>query len=206
MDTHSIVVFVHVLGAAALFAALGVEVTALGPLRRAATVGEARAWLRALSMPGRLAGPVMLATVVSGAALSAMAWGFAPWTLAALAAVVPMGVAGGGVTGRAMRRVAAALRGHPDAAEVPPAARALLAGPALPSSFRLRLALAVGVVALMTLKPGWTGAAGVLAVSVTGGLLAAARARGAGVERPRRGEGAPGEAAAGGLAAGRDAG
>jgi hypothetical protein len=126
-----------------------------------------------LALPGRVSGPAWLATVVSGVALSATAWGHPAWIVAAMVAIVPMGAAGGAVTGRTMRRLGAALAADVGAPGLPAPARALLDAPSLPASLRLRIALGVGVVALMTMKPGGVGSAFVLATSAAAGVAAA---------------------------------
>lgn len=50
--------------------------------------------------------------------------------------------------------------------------RELQAKRALPASLRMRVALGIGVLALMTLKPGATGAAGIVALATVAGLAA----------------------------------
>ena len=63
MNVHSIVLYVHIVGALGLFVALGLEWTALARLRGAATAEEARGALGALA-PTRVIGPLSLAAIL----------------------------------------------------------------------------------------------------------------------------------------------
>lgn len=56
MSVYTIALFLHILGALGMFAALGIEWAAAEPLRRAAHVAQARAWIRVLRSLRRSAG------------------------------------------------------------------------------------------------------------------------------------------------------
>lgn len=148
-------VFVHVVGAVGLGAAVGVEALALGRLRRAATTDDARGWLRQLALGGRIGPYSMLAVLASGIWMTATVWGHVPWVATAFAGMVVMGALGGGVTGRALRRLGAALQAE-RGVEPSEDLRARLATPVLTASLWLRAGLLVGVLGLMTVKPSGT--------------------------------------------------
>lgn len=175
MSFHSFLVFVHVLGAAGLAAAIGVEAAALGALRRARTPAEAGGWVGVLGLPARIGGPAMLATLASGIWMMATVWGHQPWILAAFVGLVAMGAAGGAVTGRRMRRIRAAIatEAGPELAE---SFRSLVAGRPLAASLRIRVALGVGILGLMTAKPGAAGSWLILALAAAAGVVAGALA------------------------------
>jgi hypothetical protein len=147
MSLYQFLIFIHVLGAVALFVAIGIEAVALGRLRRAESPAAARVWLGLFRLPGRLGPIAMLTALASGAWMMKVSWGYQPWIAGALAAMVGMAVIGGVVSLRRMRRLRAALHAESGLSD------ALRSGPALVTSLRLRIALGVGILALMTMKP-----------------------------------------------------
>jgi uncharacterized membrane protein len=102
--------------------------------------------------------------------MTATSWGPEPWIVAALVGFVAMGALGGGVSLRAMRRLRVALadeRGR----ELSEAFRQVRAS--APSALRLRTAIGVGILALMTVKPPDAATASlVLAAAVLAGAVA----------------------------------
>jgi hypothetical protein len=172
MDLYSILIFAHVLGAVALFAALGIEVVAFRRLRRARTPEEARTWMGPLREAGRL-GPVAMVTIlIAGVWMMAHRWGPEPWILTALVGLVAMAVLGAVLTRRAMGRFGASLADPPD--RLPTDFRALVEGP-IRISLWLRLAIAVGILGLMTVKPEVLGSVGIMGAAVLFGVAAAIR-------------------------------
>jgi hypothetical protein len=147
MSLYQFLIFIHVLGAMALFVAIGIEAVALGRLRRAETPADARVWLGLSRLPGRVGPIAMLTALASGAWMMKVSWGYQAWIAGALAAMVGMAVIGAVVSLRRMRRLRAALHAESGLSE------ALRSSPALVTSLRLRIALGVGILALMTMKP-----------------------------------------------------
>jgi hypothetical protein len=175
MNSYSLLIFVHVLAATGLFVAMAIEGVSLGRLSKAKTPEAAQEWLRSLAIPARLGPIAMLTAVVSGIWLAVLGSTHEPWTSSALGAVIAMGAVGGVVTNRRVRRLRAALAVGKSLDDVPPP----IPVRALDASLRVRVALGVGILALMTLKPGLAGSLLILAAAAIGGLLA-------GVPSPRR--------------------
>jgi hypothetical protein len=171
MNIYPILVFIHVLGGVGIFAALGIEAVALARLRRADTPAEARAWMGLMAVPARLGPIAMLANLATGVWMMVQSWGPLPWMQAAMVAVVVMAAAGGGVTGRRAKRLRAAL-GEETGPALSAGFRALRSSVALAASLRLRIALATGIIGLMTMKPGAAGSLVIAAVAVVAGLVA----------------------------------
>ena len=95
MTLYSVALFLHIVGALGLFAALGLEWTSLRQLRRAASAEQAREWLNALGLVRRL-GPASLAAIfLSGLYLVATAWGIVAWIAVALGAMLLLPPLGG---------------------------------------------------------------------------------------------------------------
>jgi hypothetical protein len=152
MSFYQFLIFIHVVGAMALFVAIGIEVVSLGRLRRAETPADARLWLGLFRLPGRLGPIAMLTALASGAWMMKVSWGYQPWIAVALAALVAMAVLGGVVSLRQMRRLRRALAAE-TGSELSETIRAVRSSTALLTSLRLRIALGVGILGLMTMKP-----------------------------------------------------
>jgi hypothetical protein len=170
MMLYPLLIFAHVLGAVGIFTAIGIEGVSLGRLRLADTPAEARASMRALPM--RLGPIAMLTTLASGMWMMATSWGPEPWIVSGFVGIVAMGVVGGVLSQRRIRRLRVAL-----AAETGPALsdafRSARSSAALTASLRLRIAIGIGILGLMTIKPpDVTTASVILAVAVVAGLVA----------------------------------
>ncbi|HET9984450.1 MAG TPA: hypothetical protein VFQ38_12710 [Longimicrobiales bacterium] len=169
MDLFLLLVFFHVLGAVGMFAAWGIEAVALGQLRRVATADQARAWMGLRRNAAPLGAGGMLSALVTGLWMMGVRWGPRPWMMAALAGLVIIVVIGVAFDRRATPRLLAALAGRPERLPaIVHAAHATLA-----ASLRLRVALGVAILGLMTLKPGVPGSLAVLAAGLMLGLGAA---------------------------------
>ena len=163
---YSLSLFLHIVGALGIFAALAVEQAALVNLRRASTNAQAREWLSPLRSWQRIQGPSGLLLIVTGFYMMATGWRHQAWPGMGLLGMVLMVIVGAVVTGRRMKAIG---RGLPAGdGPLPTAIRERLADPALRTSALVRLGLALGVVFDMSVKPGTTGA---LAAVVVAGLL-----------------------------------
>jgi hypothetical protein len=171
MNIHSILVFLHVLGAVGMFAVLGIETVALGRLKRADTPADVRTWMGLLAVPARFGPVTLFTTLISGIWLMVKWWGPQPWILSAFVAIVVMAVMGGSVSRRAMQRIGKALPSE-TGSELSAAFRSLRSNPALTMSSRLRTAIGVGILALMTMKPQVVGSLLILVAAVVAGVVA----------------------------------
>jgi hypothetical protein len=172
MNSYSLLIFLHVTGAVGIFAAWGMEAALLQRLREAITVGEARSGIGALRRQGRLGPAAMLTVLVTGIWMMAVAWRGGAWMVTALAAVVVIGMTGSVLGGRAMSRLDAALAGEPDRLtdDFGPAVGLLTIG------LRVRFAIGIGILGLMTIKPGVAGSLAIMGAALVAGLALAGRA------------------------------
>ena len=148
---YDIALFLHIGGVLALFAAMTIEGIALRGLRHAITGDEARTWL-GLLRPTRLIGPAALVLILlPGLYLAADISVGGGWIAIGLLGFLAIAIIGGAVTGRRMSVVGPVL----GRAQGPLSDDLLrLAGDrALAASYAVRLAIAIGIVWLMTLKP-----------------------------------------------------
>ena len=151
MTVYAVLLFVHVVSALVLAAALRLESLTLIRLRKASTPGEVRGALD-LAPGFRIAAMASLAVLLlSGGYLTAQmsAWGLA-WPRVALATLVLTGLLGA-MSGRKIRAIAQLFSSGQSAdAEL----FKKLRDPFLRFSMITRVALVLGIVLLMTAKPG----------------------------------------------------
>jgi hypothetical protein len=168
MTFYSAVLFVHVVSALGVFAALSLEAVGLVHLRRATTAGEAHLWIEfAPGLPALAIGSLVL-LLLSGIFMTAqMAGWMLAWPRVAMGALILIGPLGA-ITGRRMRAIRAAC-----AANKPNESDLLrkLRDPFLKFSMNIRIALVLGIVLLMTAKPELRESLGVVVSSVFLGFV-----------------------------------
>ncbi len=183
MSVYSISLFLHIVGSLALFAALGLEWAGLYNLQRATEAGRVREWLRLLGAPRFLGGPAALVILATGIYMSATRWGPQGWIIVGLAGMALIAVLGGALSGRRVGAIARALQ-----AENGPISAAFgrrLHDPGLILSLRLRTAIFLGIVFLMSTRPGPGGALAAMAVAAAVGLAVGIPGRGGARGRAR---------------------
>ncbi len=168
---YPLALFLHILGAFGLIAAITLEAIGLRGLRRAVRSGDARMWLgisRGLVL--RLAPASLGLILVTGLYMTATTWGPRGWILVALASLVLLAVVGALGTGIRMARIGPAVgrASGPLSDEL----KARLRDPLLVTSIRTRLALVLGIVFLMTVKPSAVASLVVIAIAGVIGVLA----------------------------------
>ena len=88
MSNYSIALFLHIVGALGFSVVLGLEWIGLSQLRRARLSEEARAILATVKSADRLGFISMPTTIVTGIYMLLTAWGWVPWILVVLGALV----------------------------------------------------------------------------------------------------------------------
>src|SRR2546429_6976338 len=129
MSVYAIAVFLHIVGALGLFAALALEWASLYNLRRVPTAGQAREWTKLLSALRFVGGPSTLTILVTGIYMMATRWGGQGWIGAGLAGLVLIAVVGGALGGRRSAAIARTVAGETGAISAGP--RPQLPAPAL---------------------------------------------------------------------------
>jgi hypothetical protein len=164
MNYYAIAVFLHIVGALGLFVALGLEWTSLLLLRRATTTEQVRERMRIASGVRGVSGVSLATLLVSGFYMTATVWGGVAWIAVTLGAMVLMAVLGAVLSGP---RLAAMGRAVENGALAP------VPHPLLWVSMQIRVAIALGIVFLMTFKPDLNGSLLAIAVAAVLGLVAA---------------------------------
>ena len=159
---YSLTLFVHILGALALFAAFGLEWTSVLRLQRARTADQAREWLSVVSSLRWIAPAALLILLLTGGFMTATTWGGQVWIGVALAALVTILVVGGALTGPRMAAIARVTTA--EGSSVSMGFQQRLQDPLLWASLHVRSAIAVSIIYLMTIKPALVGS--LLAVGI----------------------------------------
>ena len=167
MTFYSIALFLHIVGALGLFVALGLEWMSLFNLRRATTTEQAREWLSAFGLL-RWVGPISMGTILLPGFYMMARWGGIAWIGIALAAMILLAVVGAVLTGSRMAAIGRAVLA--ESGSLSPAFRQRLHDPFLWTSIQARVAIALGIVFLMTVKPGLAGALLTIGVAIILGL------------------------------------
>lgn len=181
LTLYSVALFLHIVGALGLFVALGLEWASLLSLRRAANAEQARESLKLSTPLGRLYGFSWLAILIPGLYMAGTAWRGVAWTIIALAAVVVLAVLGAVLTGRRMAPIGKSLASV--SGSLPPTLRQQMDDPLLWASLRVRTAIALGIVFLMSIKPDLVGSLIAMTVAVVIGLVFSLPARGSNREK-----------------------
>jgi len=177
VSVYSISLFLHIVGALGLFAVLGLEWAGLYHLHRTTRAGQVREWTRLLAAP-RVAGPAALIILVTGIHLSATRWGPQRWIVVGLGGMVVIAVLSAAVGDRRAGAIARALPAEDG--PIPASLRRQLHDPVLTLALRVRTALFLGIVFLMSAKPSGGGALAVMGLAAVVGVAAALPARGGG--------------------------
>jgi hypothetical protein len=178
MELYNVVLFVHILAALTLFAAFGIAQVGGAVLLAARTIEQIRHGADVVHVTQRIFPLALTVQIASGLYLVTQGWSLmTPWVDVALAGAVVITAAGSGVADRrfgALRVVAHRAGDGPVSAEL--AGR--IADPALWAWLWALNGLALGIVWLMTVKPGWVGSIRVtVGLSLLSAVIGRARAR-----------------------------
>ena len=166
---YHVALYLHILGAFGLIAAITVEAIGLRGLRGATRSDEALIGIsRGIVM--RLAPASLGLILVTGLYMMATTWGPRGWILAALASLVLLAIVGAFGTGVRMARTGPAVgrAQGPLSDEL----RSTLRDPILLTSLWVRSAIVLGIALLMTLKPSGLASLVIIVFAVAIGLMA----------------------------------
>jgi hypothetical protein len=151
VTVFSVVLFLHLLGAVALFIGYGIEWTASSLFRNASSAEQVRSWLRVFKVSPPLTGVGLGVVLLSGGYLAslsgAMKQGWIPATLIAIFFALALGF---GLILPRMKRIRAALPSGNDPLSAQ--LRERLSDPVLLTAIRVRVLLVTGILFLMAAK------------------------------------------------------
>jgi hypothetical protein len=172
LDTYHVILYIHLLS---LFLGIGagaVLLTCLFQLRTARTVEAAVPWGMVSGKVAKLFPVAILGLFGTGAYMTSHFWTWStPWIDVGIAALVLLGVQGGGIAEHTAKKLQAAMMAN-GPGPLGPEARRMTLHPGLWVVELSNLCVVFGVVWNMTEKPGWSGsiAAIVVGYAVGAGL------------------------------------
>ena len=158
MNIYSIALFLHIVGALVLFAALAFEWIGLRQICSATISEHIRVWLGVLNGAGKAGFPSMLATVVTGVYMMVVVWGRTPWLVTTIGSLVLMIVLA--------RAAAPRLKAMGQSLGV-------VNDPLLWVSVQTRSTIALGIIFLKIAKPDWIGSLLTVGIAVVLGIVSA---------------------------------
>jgi hypothetical protein len=173
LNTYHVVLYVHLLSLLLGIGAGSVLLTCLFQLRAARTVEQAVPWGIVSGKVARLFPVAILGLFGTGAYMTSNLWTWStPWIDVAIAGLVVLGIAGGGIAEHTAKKLQAAMMANgpgPIGAE----ARRMTLHPGLWVVELSNLGLVLGIVWDMTEKPGWGGSIAAVLVGYAAGVALA---------------------------------
>jgi hypothetical protein len=168
---YAIALFAHIVGVLGMFISMGAQWIILLRLRQARTLSQAREWSGLSGPVGRFGGASGALLVIAGATMMWAAWGFrTAWLDVGLGSMVVMLALSMGLAARRLRVISRALAEAPAEGPIPPALARQIGDPALWVATQTVVAIALGIVFLMTVKPDLTMALLAMGIAVALGL------------------------------------
>src|SRR5262245_330420 len=171
MNSYSLALLFHIVGALGFFLALGLEWTGLWHLRSALLSQEVRTWMGLLKSARKGGFASMLAIVISGVYLMATAWGRVAWLIVTVGALVVVIVLSLALSGPRMAAIGRALATEHGA--VSQTFHRIANHPLLWISIQTRVAITFGIVLLKTVRPDLSVSLLIIGVAIVLGLASA---------------------------------
>jgi hypothetical protein len=168
MSNYSIALFLHIAGALGFFVVLGLEWIGLSQVRRAGLPDEARAILRTVKSADRLGFISMPTTIITGIYMLLTVWGWIPWIIVVLGALVLEIVLFVALAKPRMATIEQALAAETEF--VSQKFRDLVNDPVLWISIQTRVAIMLGIVFLKIAKPDLIGSLVTIGIAIALGL------------------------------------
>ena len=171
MSNYSIAVFLHIVGALGFFVVLGMEWIGLAQVRRAKLPDEARAILGMVKSADRLGFISMPITIITGIYMLVTVWGWVPWIIVVLGALVLEIVLFVVLAKPRMATIEQALAAETEF--VSQTFHDLVNDPILWISIRTRVAIILGIVFLKIATPDLRGSLLTIGIAIVLGLASA---------------------------------
>lgn len=168
MSNYSIALFLHIVGALGFSAVLGLEWIGLSQLRRARLSEEARAILGTVKSADRLGFISMPTVIVTGIYMLLTVWGWVPWILVVLGALILEIVLFVVLAKPRMAAIEQALA--TEKGSVSQTFQDLVSHPILWISIQTRVAMILGIIFLKIAKPDLGGSLITMGVAIVLGL------------------------------------
>ncbi len=165
---YTIALFFHITGTLLLAASFAIEWACIRGLRNSRTLDEARICLIPYSKLPMIGGIGSAVILLAGVYMTFDEWGWAEWIIVSFVGWVILGATGGIITGKKMRAIEEALKQEDRRLDT---VQSITADPAVTASFWVRITMLLGIVYMMTAKPGLWESVIVLLISILLGLI-----------------------------------
>jgi len=165
---YKVALFLHVIGALLLCAAIAIEWLCIINIRKADTIERIRESVFIYSTVRKMGDRAASLLLVPGIYMMVVVWHNASWGVFGLFDLILIGLIGSMVTGRKMKKIAEIAKmenKHPDELG------SLSRNNSLWFSIKMRTAIFLGVIFLMTAKPGLAGSIVTIIISIILGAL-----------------------------------
>jgi hypothetical protein len=170
MNIYTVVLFLHIISAIGVCIGISVVLLGVAFLRRAQRVEQVRSTLAFVTPAFPIAGVSMLLLLAAGFYLALSAWSLATsWIAVTLVSLLLIIVLGAGLIGPRMRALVMATREIPDGS-LPSQLSARIHDPVLFTVLLIQALMLLGIVFLMTTKPGLASSIIVMRVALVLGL------------------------------------
>jgi hypothetical protein len=171
MNTYSIVLFLHIVGALGFFIALGLEWTGLSQIRSATALDQIRGWMGILKNLRKVSFASMLTAVITGIFMFLTVWRRAPWIYVTLGSLILVIVISAALSASRMAEIGQSL--FREKIPLSQNFHNLASDPVLMISIQTRAAITLGIVFLKIAKPDWAGSLLIIGVAIVFGLASA---------------------------------
>ncbi len=165
---YRIALFLHVTGALMLFAAIAIEWLFVINIRKAMAIENIKKSYLNYPKLTAIGSIAIFLILIPGIYMTAVVWKNASWILIAFIGMILLAVIGGALTGRKMKGIKKVISNENN---ISPALRSLLNDNSLILSLKIRTAVLMGIIYLMTVKPDLTGSVLTLIVSIILGFI-----------------------------------
>jgi hypothetical protein len=173
MLAYNIALFIHFIGLISVFGGFVIVARAGSRLRAATDMEQVRSWSALLNTTGPMFGAGYGLLLLSGIYMAATRWRAPhPWLVVAMLSLVAIWIVGGVIVGRHVRAINAAAEATRGSISGELALQ--IANPSLWRTVGALNGLAMGVVFIMTVKPGWLVSLSVVLIAAAIGVLGGA--------------------------------
>ena len=174
MNSYVIVLFLHIIGAAGMFAGIGMEGVVLLNLKKADSVSQVLSIGDSMKIMKIIFGISAVLLLFSGLYLVIESWGWTAWVVTGLVLLISLS-GYGSMTGKKIITYILSL--NREQQKLPAEAKNIIGAPKLLQSYKIRALLAIAIIFIMTLKPGWVGTISTVIVASLLGVASASTSK-----------------------------
>jgi len=154
MSFYFLVLFFHITGAIGIFVGMGLEWLIVHNFKNVTTNSQALQWTSSFKVLPAIFSISSILILASGIYMWAEIWGSTPWIITGFWLFLFLAVFGSVIIGKKVQSIAEALKSEGD--KLSDAVIMKIKSPVITQSLKIRTALAVSIIFIMTIKPGWT--------------------------------------------------